>query len=113
MANALGNPAFDPHGAPIPTADGEVEEQDLIPLTALAVGGYGEFRLVSDDDPERLRYIASIGFQVGTHFELLEAMPFRGPVTVQRRDPGASPQLIGYELAQSLLCMAHDTESAS
>ncbi len=113
MAHALGDPQFDPHGAPIPTVDGQIEEQDLVPLTALGVGGSGEFRLVSDDDPERLRYIASIGFQVGTRFEMLEAMPYRGPVTVRRRDPDASPQLIGYELAQSLLCVAHERESAS
>lgn len=113
MAQALGDPQFDPHGAPIPTVDGQIEEQDLVPLTALAVGATGEFRLVSDDDPELLRYIASIGFGVGTRFELLDAMPFRGPVTVQRRDPGAAPQLIGFELAQSLLCVAHDAEATS
>ncbi len=108
MAKALGNPRFDPHGAPIPTVDGQVEEQDLVPLTALRVGGIAEFRLVSDDDPERLRYIASLGFRVGTRFQLIDAMPFRGPVTVQRGDDGSSPQLIGYELAESLLCVSRD-----
>ncbi len=113
MADALGNPAFDPHGAPIPTVDGEIEEQELVPLTELGVGGTGEFRLVSDDDAERLRYIASIGFRVGTRFELVEVTPFRGPLTVLRRELGASPQLIGYELAQSLLCLPCTMEPAA
>ena len=104
LSESMGHPRFDPHGAPIPTADGEVEEQNLVPLSDVGVGSWGEFRLVSDDDPERLRYIASLGFQVGTRFEVLEAKPFRGPVTVLRNDRDAEPQVIGYELAQALSC---------
>jgi len=104
LSESMGHPRFDPHGAPIPTADGEVEEQNLVPLSDVGVGSWGEFRLVSDDDPERLRYIASLGFQVGTRFEVLEAKPFRGPVTVLRNERDAEPQVIGYELAQALSC---------
>jgi DtxR family Mn-dependent transcriptional regulator len=104
MAEAVGDPKFDPHGAPIPTVDGRVERQDLVPMTAVGVGRWGEFRQVSDDDPERLRYIASLGFQVGTRFEVLEATPFNGPVTVRRQERAAEPQVIGFELAQALRC---------
>src|SRR5437867_8645966 len=32
MAAALGDPHYDPHGAPIPTAAGEIEETDLTSL---------------------------------------------------------------------------------
>jgi DtxR family Mn-dependent transcriptional regulator len=113
MAQSLDDPRFDPHGAPIPTMNGEVEEQALVPLTAIGIGTEGEFRLVSDDDPERLRYIASLGFQVGTRFELLDALPFNGPLTVLRHAPEAAPQVIGYELAQSLLCLRHELEATS
>lgn len=105
MADALGNPRFDPHGAPIPSSDGTIEEQDLVSLADVQVGSAGEFRLVSDEDPERLRYIASLGFRVGTRFAVLEAKPFKGPVTVQREEPRAEPQVIGYELAQALKCV--------
>jgi DtxR family Mn-dependent transcriptional regulator len=104
MAEAVGDPKFDPHGAPIPTVDGLVERQDLVPMTAVGVGRWGEFRQVSDDDPERLRYIASLGFHVGTRFEVLEAKPFNGPVTVLRQEREAEPQVIGFELAQALRC---------
>lgn len=40
LAERLGDPRFDPHGDPIPTADGEVPEQDarIRPLSELAVG---------------------------------------------------------------------------
>src|ERR1051325_4311693 len=32
MADALGEPRYDPHGAPIPTAAGEIEEAELVTL---------------------------------------------------------------------------------
>jgi DtxR family Mn-dependent transcriptional regulator len=108
MAEAIGNPRFDPHGAPIPTPDGDIEEQDLVPMAAVPIGTEGEFRLVSDEDAEMLRYVASLDFRVGTRFEVLETSPFNGPVTVQRRVHGAEPQVIGFELAQSLLCVRLD-----
>ena len=103
MAEVLDDPRYDPHGAPIPTKEGEVEQQELVPMSEVAVGTLGEVRMVSDDDPKRLRYIGSLGFRVGARFEVLETMPFRGPVTVRLMDTGARPQVIGFELAQSLL----------
>jgi DtxR family Mn-dependent transcriptional regulator len=113
MAEALGNPRFDPHGAPIPTADGNVQVEDLVPMTEVAVGTIGEVRQVRDSDPVRLRYIASLGFRIGSRFEVLETTPFRGPVTVRRVSDGAAPQVIGFELAQSLLAASLESEVAS
>jgi DtxR family Mn-dependent transcriptional regulator len=113
MAEALGHPRFDPHGAPIPSADGHIEEQDLVPMAAVPIGTEGEFRLVSDEDAELLRYVASLEFTVGTRFEVIEALPFNGPVTVRRRAEGAEPQVIGFELAQALLCTQLDQAVAS
>ena len=105
MARALGDPQYDPHGAPIPTTEGEIETPEHVPLSEIAVGGRGEFRMVSDKDPERLRYIASLGLKVGSRFEVIETQPFRGPVTIELVDQAAKArQVIGYELARSLRC---------
>src|SRR5919197_2480460 len=38
MAAALGHPSFDPHGDPIPTAAGEIEEAELVSLADAPVG---------------------------------------------------------------------------
>ena len=38
MAAAIGDPTTDPHGAPIPTRDGRVEEAPLRTLASAAVG---------------------------------------------------------------------------
>ncbi|HEX9727529.1 MAG TPA: metal-dependent transcriptional regulator [Gemmatimonadales bacterium] len=102
MAQALGNPAYDPHGAPIPSRSGEVEHFDHVPLSDVPVGALVEFRMVSDKDPDRLRYIQSLGMRPGAVLEVIDRQPFRGPVTV-RVDRG-EPRIIGNELAQSLRC---------
>jgi len=57
----LGYPKFDPHGAPIPSNTGDVPEQDLVPLSNLPLNTSSVVRHIPDDDPDRLRYVASIG----------------------------------------------------
>ncbi len=108
MAMALGNPRYDPHGAPIPTQTGEIEEPDLTPLAEIAVGTTAELRMVSDKDSELLRYIASLGLKPGVAFDVISRQPFNGPITIRlvraRRD-AEREQVIGHELALSLLCV--------
>jgi DtxR family Mn-dependent transcriptional regulator len=102
MAQALGHPAYDPHGAPIPTSAGDVEEVHAVPLAEVRVGSLAELRLVSDKDPERLRYIRSLGLEVGTRFEVVDRQPFDGPVTI--RMPGRESLVLGHGLARALGC---------
>jgi DtxR family Mn-dependent transcriptional regulator len=108
MAAALDDPRYDPHGAPIPTTSGEIEQPALTPLADLPEGSTAELRMVSDKDSERLRYIASLGLRPGTGFEVTARQPFSGPVTIrlmQEPRDGRSEQVIGHELARSLLCV--------
>lgn len=105
MAVALGYPEFDPHGAPIPTRDGMIEEPDLMPLTEIPVGAAGEFRMVSDRDADRLRFLGTLGMRPGTRFVVVARQPFRGPVTVRIGTAGHErDQVIGHELAGALRC---------
>ena len=110
MAMALGNPRYDPHGSPIPTPAGDIEEPDVVSLDSVPVGRTAELRMVSDTEPERLRYLASLGLKPGTRFEVVARQPFRGPVTL--RLAGAIPrdQVIGFELAASLWCSLDEKE---
>jgi DtxR family Mn-dependent transcriptional regulator len=110
MAMALNNPRYDPHGAPIPTKDGHVEIPNHVPLSDMAVGDVGELRLVSDKDPERLRYLASLGLRPGVSFEVVGRQPFRGPTTIDVTGSTQKEQVIGHELAQSLLCAVAEKE---
>lgn len=101
MAAALGDPQVDPHGDPIPTADGWVEELVFPPLVEMDVGSDAEIRRVSTDDPERLRYLASLGLKPGTRVKVVDRQPFNGPTTVQ---VGESTHMIGHELSLAILC---------
>jgi DtxR family Mn-dependent transcriptional regulator len=59
IAAKLGNPTHDPHGDPIPTVEGEIEERPTRSLADLEPGERGTFVRVSDADPEMLRYLWS------------------------------------------------------
>ena len=50
MAAALGHPSVDPHGDPIPTADGAIEELASTPLATLEVGDTAEIVRVHEND---------------------------------------------------------------
>jgi DtxR family transcriptional regulator, Mn-dependent transcriptional regulator len=110
MALVLGDPAYDPHGAPIPTRDGDIERPRVTPLADLAVGTVAELRMVDDKDPERLRYLSSLGLEVGTRFQVLERQPFDGPVSIAV--PGHPDVALGLGLARALGCAPVTAASA-
>src|SRR5690242_2232093 len=55
MATALGNPVQDPHGDPIPSADGTMRDVRYPKLDTLAPGSRGVVAHVSDESPALLR----------------------------------------------------------
>lgn len=83
IARKLGDPAFDPHGDPIPTREGKIEETATRSLTALEPGERAHLVRVSDSDPEMLAYLSSLGIAVGSELELIERQPFDGPCVVR------------------------------
>jgi len=80
IAAKLGNPTRDPHGDPIPTRDGVIDEAPTIALDQLGPGATGVFVRVSDSDPEMLRYLAARGIKPGDTFEVVDKQPFDGPL---------------------------------
>jgi DtxR family Mn-dependent transcriptional regulator len=83
IAAKLGNPTHDPHGDPIPTSEGEIDEPATYALAELEAGSSGVFVRVSDSDPAMLRYLAGRGIAPGDGFEILDREPFDGPLTVR------------------------------
>lgn len=97
IVEMLGNPTHDPHGAPIPTKDGHVQNEKFTPLSEAQEGEKLLVRLVEDSDPEKLRYLAEKGIYPQTVIEVKEVQPFEGPLTL---DVEGSPQVIGYEVSR-------------
>jgi DtxR family transcriptional regulator, Mn-dependent transcriptional regulator len=86
IATKLGDPTHDPHGDPIPTRDGHIDEEPTRSLADLEPGDRGLFVRVSDSDPDMLRYLDERGIAPGDRFEVLEREPFEGPLTVRFAD---------------------------
>jgi DtxR family transcriptional regulator, Mn-dependent transcriptional regulator len=103
MAGALDNPRYDPHGDPIPTAAGDIEEAELMSLADAAVGAKLELRQVGTQDPARLRYFAELGLTPGVLLTVADRQPFNGPTTIAFV-PSGDPRVVGRELSQLLLC---------
>lgn len=61
----LNYPASDPHGDPIPKADGTVAAAATIPLADLAEGECFRIERVLDQAPDFLRYLAETGLKLG------------------------------------------------
>jgi DtxR family transcriptional regulator, Mn-dependent transcriptional regulator len=100
MADALGDPVHDPHGAPIPSREGVVEETSRRTLSDVGAGENVRVRMVMDDDGERLRYLAELGIRPGSIIRLLDRAPFDGPITLWVGDgAGGVTRAVGPALA--------------
>ncbi|MEO7455602.1 MAG: metal-dependent transcriptional regulator [Gemmatimonadaceae bacterium] len=109
MAKALGDPIHDPHGAPIPTRDGRVEEVALRSLSEVAQGERVRVRQVQDEDAERLRYLAELGIRPGALVRILDKAPFEGPITLWIDDGGGgTSRAIGVSLAAQVFVGASE-----
>ena len=71
MATALGNPRQDPHGDPIPSADGSMRDVRYPKLEALAPGAQAVVAHVSDERPALLRRLARLGVLPGAVLKVL------------------------------------------
>ena len=102
---ALGHPQFDPHGDPIPTSAGVLPVRDLVPLSDLPLDSPSVVRRISDEDPDLLRYVASLGLVPGATVHVIERSPFDGPTYLQVTNEGEDAprkQIIGSEIARKV-----------
>jgi DtxR family Mn-dependent transcriptional regulator len=100
MAAAIGEPMTDPHGAPIPTRDGTIDETPHASLADAAVGERTRIVRVGDEDPGMLRYLDALGLRPGAEVILTERAPFDGPLTLAI---GESTCQVGSALASRVL----------
>jgi DtxR family Mn-dependent transcriptional regulator len=100
MAATIGEPEVDPHGAPIPTRDGSVDETEYTSLRDLAVGASGVVARVSDEDPAMLRYLQQLSILPGKKVTVKSRAPYDGPITLSM---GRHELSIGPALAANVL----------
>ena len=83
MDEALGWPATDPHGEPIPSAAGDVPALTDTPLARVQPTESARVARVASEDAEFLRYLGELGIYPEIALTVLSIAPFGGPVTVE------------------------------
>jgi DtxR family Mn-dependent transcriptional regulator len=71
IASTLGDPTHDPHGHPIPSREGELDESSLPALADLPRGATAVIVRVSDQDADVLRHLAADGLLPGTKVRVM------------------------------------------
>lgn len=79
----LGHPTRDPHGDPIPSANGVVHRPDAVQLTMAQPNTRVRVERISDADPRMLQYFADRGIVVDAQLSVLEGEPYANVVVVQ------------------------------
>lgn len=99
IAAKLGDPAFDPHGDPIPSRELTVPADESRSLYALEPGEQGTFVRVSDSDPAMLRFLSERGIAPGAAIAVVDRQPFDGPLYVRVAD---DEHVLGAVLARAM-----------
>ena len=72
LAAALGHPVYDPHGDPIPTAEGEMPARAGVPLSSLEPGERAVITHLEDEPEEIYRELVGLGLGLMTAVERLD-----------------------------------------
>ena len=105
MAAKMGHPTIDPHGHPIPSKDGRIEEVSVRSLLDVELGETATAASVSDRDPAILRYLCAQNIVPGARLTVSDKAPFDGPVTVLVKEQ-TEPLALGRIVASRVLCFA-------
>jgi DtxR family Mn-dependent transcriptional regulator len=79
----LGRPATDPHGDPIPRADGTVARTASRRLSDLSIGERFRIERVTDQSSDFLRYLTEAGLELGTEGRIITSRSEAGVITIE------------------------------
>lgn len=102
MDEMLGHPAVDPHGDPIPTAQGEFEESDAEDLLNCTTGRRLRVTRVRDQSSSFLRLVEDRGLRPGNVVEIEKRDPAAETVAIRLEESGTSVGL-GFGAAAKIL----------
>jgi DtxR family Mn-dependent transcriptional regulator len=100
LAELLGHPDHDPHGDPIPSAEGTLEVDDSFPLSEAVAGSTLRISKVRDEDAAMLDYFGDRNLVPGRLLTVREVRAIDGVVIVEDED--AEVYALGEPLARSM-----------
>lgn len=96
----LGRPKFDPHGDPIPDAEGNFTFRKQILLTELAKNQTAVVVGVLDDSPSFLKYLNKLNLVLGSKVQVLERIEYDGSNRILLND--GHEQILTNKVCQNL-----------
>jgi len=96
----LGHPDVDPHGDPIPRADGSLAEPPGVPLSKCEAGQTFRVVRVLDQDPSFLRYLSECGLDLNAEGSIRENRPESGAIVCRLRGRDVA---LGVKAAEKVL----------
>ena len=110
IAQVLGDPRFDPHGDPIPNREFQLPEQSSLRLSELHPGDHATVVRIGTDNPDLLRYLASIGLSLKSRITLLDVSPFDGNISL-RIDGKDTFYTLGIRITSQIIVELNPTQT--
>ncbi|MBL8760519.1 MAG: metal-dependent transcriptional regulator [Phycisphaerae bacterium] len=98
----LGHPSSDPHGDPIPSAEGRIREPGGRPLTDFETGQRGRVVRIADQDADFLKFVDASGLRPGAPFEIRSVDAAAQTMSVRAR--GRDPVALALAAARKIVC---------
>src|SRR5215212_9650510 len=105
LAELLGHPDHDPHGDPIPSAEGTMEVDDSFTLSRASAGRRLRIAKVRDEDAAMLDYFGDRNLVPGRWLTIREVRAIDGVVIVEDED--AEVYTLGEPLARAIFVTDH------
>ena len=100
LAELLGHPGRDPHGDPIPDADGTLAPEKSSPLSEVVAGQWVRIVKVSDENASVLNYLGERGLVPGSILGIKEVRTLDGVITV--KDESGNEHPLGERLTRTI-----------
>jgi DtxR family Mn-dependent transcriptional regulator len=100
ISDKLDNPSVDPHGDPIPAADGTITRRDLISLTELTPHTLAVVSRFLAEGDDMLQHMLTKGLKLGAQVEIISRDPFDGPLMLNVDE---TETILGYNVAAAIM----------
>ncbi|MBF9254749.1 metal-dependent transcriptional regulator [Pontibacter sp. 172403-2] len=100
----LGYPRFDPHGDPIPSETGEINQPRQKLLAAMDIAETGTVVGVNDSQPHFLKYLDKIGISLGSKVKVTDKMLYDSSMEIHIE--GGTTILVSSEVSNNIYLSA-------
>ncbi|RFZ82805.1 metal-dependent transcriptional regulator [Mucilaginibacter terrenus] len=97
----LGFPEYDPHGDPIPKANGKMAKRYSVTLTDMKTGTTCRVAAVKDTTSAFLQYLQKLNINIGTRIQLVEKIAYDSSLVISVND--GEPATVSKKFGENIL----------